>query len=1332
MISRTARQSLLFCLAVILFLLTCGAASLFAQASTGTISGRISDPSGAAVPGARVILVYQATGTARSGVTNRQGLFTFPNLALGSYRVTITARGFKTLVVRNVPVTVQHVSTENLTLQVGAATTNVTVEATPGAELRTTSSSVGTTIPSHLLQLLPNQHRDATGIILTQPMTIPATGNSDTGGAVAGQMSDQNTFVLDGANITNDTDGSGQYTNGFSSQQQGAIPTPVESIQQVRVASNNFAPTANASAGGEVILVTKRGTNEWHGSLYDFYQADELNAAGWNLNRQEGLTGGQVTKQELLHNRFGAALGGTLLPKMLGGKTYFYFNYEGRRFPNNQVFSHNVPSQQMRDGVLQFRDGNGKLISYNLNPANGPLSAACGATGGQACDPRGLGLNPVVAEMWNKYMPAANTPAGFSSLNRLTYDANLSLPIQDDFSVMRIDHDFGPNWRFMAVYRWFRELAPTTSQIDFGGLLPGDKLGVPTAVSSHPLQPASFVAGLTTTITPMLTNDFHFSYLRHWWSWQTAGWPAQISGIPDALEIGSGDTSSAMIPMNINAQDSRWRIWDGHDWGYRDDMTWLTGNHLVQFGGDFTHYWIHHVRTDDVIGAVPALVSQINANGLRFPANYMPPVCGSSAYPGQSNCITSSEVGAWQNDYADVLGIVGQTNILVSRTGANLNLNPLGTPLEDTSTYPNIDLYFSDTWRATPSLTFVYGLGWGVQMPPYEASGKQTMMVANGQSITMQQYFANRYAAFSQGQVYNPVIGFEPVGALGRKYPYNPDYRQWSPRVAFAWNPQANGGVLGWLFGNGAGVIRGGYSRIYNRLNGVSLIMTPLLGPSFGQTISCQGPSMSGACLGTSSATPATAFRIGVDGNTAPLPAIPQTLALPVEPGVNASSSPFNFFLDTAYKPGSTDEWDLSYQRQLTNRLILEVGYVGDVSRDLYQGLDFNTVPWFMKYGGQTFANAYDNVYSELATGAPVTPQPFFEAALAGSQLCQNGSGAAVACGTAGANFPNYTQAAVNYVGASTFTQNYVSSIWLPLDNYWKFGHTMPATQGATYVYGECSCGWSNYNAGFISLNARDWHGLTLDMNLTYSHNFSTAGITQSGVLDNLNNPWNLGYDYGPAYWDRPFTFNTLALYQLPFGRGQRGVIGHLIGGWSIAPIWTWDSGLPLPFWTGSFDEFGNGGPFAFGSGANAVPLVSTSSIASTQGTYPIWGTSASSNGVATAGNPATGGTGLNYFANPSAVYSDFRPALVGLDTTSGGGGYLRGYPSWNVDLTLSKDIQVTERVGATFTAQAFNVFNHVVFSDPFLSLQDAPGFGVIGGQANAPRQIELGLRIHF
>jgi hypothetical protein len=256
--------------------------------------------------------------------------------------------------------------------------------------------------------------------------------------------------------------------------------------------------------------------------------------------------------------------------------------------------------------------------------------------------------------------------------------------------------------------------------------------------------------------------------------------------------------------------------------------------------------------------------------------------------------------------------------------------------------------------------------------------------------------------------------------------------------------------------------------------------------------------------------------------------------------------------------------------------------------------------------------------------------------------------------------------------------------------------------------------GWSYYNAGFATLRMGDWHGITTTSNLTFSRALGTGGAVQSGIQAPIDH-WHIDYNYGPQPFDIKWVYNDLLYYRPPFFKNHRGILGQALGGWAFAPLFTASSGAPIKVTL-------NGS-----TGENAVALVPYQGGNSAH--YNVV-----SNGVAGfAGNASTGGSGINLFADPSAVYSGFRRWIFGIDGQSGGaGGPLRGFATWNLDLAVTKDIRFREKIGATLSFQFVNVLNHFQPANPTLNLDSPATFGVITGQANVPRQMEFGLRVFF
>ncbi|MBZ5604436.1 MAG: carboxypeptidase-like regulatory domain-containing protein [Acidobacteriia bacterium] len=1321
-----------------------------AQAATGTLEGTVTDQQGAVIAGAEIKMVEPTTNSTRTATSNDVGRFTIVNIPPGTYDVTVTKTGFTAAKYSAQKIDVGGQLTLNVSLTIGATTTTVEVQATAGAELQTLNATVGTTITNESLNLLPNLGRDASALSVLQ-VGVSLSGN------VAGAATDQNSFQLDGVNNSDDMAGTNSTyvaANGYSGSgstggtPSGVIPTPIESIEEFKVGTTGQTADFNAAGGSQVQMVTKRGTNAFHGALYEYYFANNVGAANtWSNNHAGCSTATGVCKGVPLpsthRNRYGLAVGGPLTPKVLGGKTYFFVNYEAMRYPNGASFERGVPTALMRQGILQLTNTQGQLTSYNLNPTtvNGIAPAQCvinGASG--SCDPRGIGLNPTISKIWNT-LPLPNDPA-FTAGNTTTgyvdgtnaqgYLSNVALPQSSNFVVGRIDHDFGDKWRFMASYRYYTFTPLVTAQVDITN-------GNDKALAPRPVKPSFWTAGLTTTITTNITNDFRFGFLRNYWQWFTAGGPVQLPGLGAAVEIGGESNAGSLIPINVDSQDVRQRFWDGHDLNLTDSVSHLHGNHLIQYGGSYLRNYDYHARNDNGVGIFSDPVYQVGGTNLNTAAYVLPTgaaTSNQSAYPIMFNEIT---------------GLVNQTQVMYTRSGQNLTLNPgFGTSGYDQSILPTYELYATDTWHLRPTLTLTYGMAWGVAMPPYELNGKQVEMIntANNQLIDINSYLHARQAAALQGQVYEPQIAFaniRNVPGQNLKYPFDPYWGGFAPRVSLAWSPNASGGVMGKIFGQNKTVIRGGYSRIQGRLNGVNMLLVPLLGPGLLQAVSCQIPTITGQC---GVGTPATGFRIGVDGNSAPLPGqgalanqVSQTLPQPFIPGytqngsLNAAAADGSG-LDPKIRPNHSDEVNISIQRSINNRMMFEVGYIGRKISNEFQEINIDAVPYMTTLGGQSYAQAFATVYQQLCGGLVTTctanpgavqSQPFFEKAMGGasSPYC---------AGSASCTAAVVKNEQANFQNGKGF------NVWSDLSskNGWTLGRSLYIQPGAGQQFSGGydfinSLGHGNYNAAYFSFTAKDWHGLTARSNLTYGRALGTGSVVQASSTITVPDPFNFDTfgTYGVQPFDVKLTYSLLMMYQEPFFKSQKGVVGHILGGWTLAPLFTARSGLPLRV----TDLASSGGAFGAtysGQTANYENAVLAAPFTG--------GNSANYNTVGSAGIATTGGkfpTGVNMFANPVAIYNEFRTPVLGVDGNSGGTGPIRGFPFWNVDATLSKDFRATEKIGATLMIQFVNLLNHFTPADPPTSLASPATFGVVSSQYTQPngvqaRWMEFGLRLRF
>ena len=744
--------------------------------------------------------------------------------------------------------------------------------------------------------------------------------------------------------------------------------------------------------------------------------------------------------------------------------------------------------------------------------------------------------------------------------NIIGYRSNVRTPQSSNFLATRLDHDFGRKWHMFASYRYYKFTTLTSNQVDIGGALAGDTVGTPVALTPRPQDPWFFVIGLTTNISSSLTNDFHYSFTRNDWQWKGAGAPPQVAGAAGAIEpLGESTTSGqpyAISPYNVNAQQIRTRVWDGKDNFFRDDLSKLKGDHFIQFGGQFQHNFNYHQRTD-------------NGAGINYTPTYQ---IGDSGGGGNINYTAAGlqTVGAGTAAYARQLdayyGLVTDTQVAntYANVGGALSLNAPQTAISASTTIPYYNLYVTDTWHLKPSITVNYGISYAIEMPPTERNGSQVMFTdVSGNAIRVQDYLTARKNAAAMGQIYNPEIGFALVKnvAGGRKYPYDPYYGSVSPRVSASWNPKFSNPALNKIFGDGATVVRGGYGRIYGRINGDAQVLNPLLSPGLILATQCkyaQSPKTgTGTCTQGSSYTENTAYRFGtaanLDGVTPVLAtaALPLTLAQPYHPGFDGPGVALASPLDPSLRPSDVDTINFSIQRQVNRKMLVEVGYIGRLIHHEYIMLNPNQVPYNLSLGGQTFESAYDVIETAFGcatsaslcakSAAPtVSPQPFFEAALggAGSAYC--------------AAFSSCTAAVVSKQ-SSRFRTQQVFGIWQALDNNvngasgagFVFPRSSMGTTTSNAAYGgtgqvvtglsmATAAGYSNYHGGYVSFKTNNFHGMTLQENLTLSKALGLGAYNQSTSSTAAEDNYNLSQQYGRQGFDQKLIFNTFIVYQTP------------------------------------------------------------------------------------------------------------------------------------------------------------------------------------------------------
>lgn len=1300
---------------------------IWAQSSTtGAVGGTVTDPTGAIVPGAAVTLAPVGINVTQTTTTDSAGRYLFPAVNPGMYNVRCSAKGFRSIAINQVDVQILKAVTVDIHLAVGQQSETVEVVASSGAELQTSDASIGTVMGGDPLLRLPAQQRSITAILMLQPATSPSAGSDDVnGGMVSGALADQSTFFVDGGDATSDLEGTNNYVSPPGEPQPAPfIAVPAETVQEFRVVTANPTASFSRSQGGEVAVLTKSGTNTIHGTAYEYYYGDATTGNTWQFNSLG------IHKPHAVNNRFGASGGAPILKD----KLFVFGNYEGRRFYQNSTISQLVPTDNVRNGILEFKDATGATVQYNFNPANGPVSTQCVVSASNptgACDPRGIGWSPLIAN-YLKLLPEPNDFTRGDHLNSAGYTANFPRPVIEDIALARLDYNINSKWSVFGTFHFNKYSLATTQQFDIACATPNCTHGANKLISGTPVQPrfASFM--VTGQVTPHFTSQTHGSYMLDWWNWNRAPVVPQLPGTAGTINLsgesriaGTGSTSKVWgDPVNFDTQNARSRVWNGKDWFVAQDGTWIHGSHTMQFGGAYYYWFLTHLRTDVVTGGLTQgpiyYVGQTTRNGgsfLLIPSAEAPPLCSATV---TTDCLTSS--GAfrrWSNMYASMLGLMDRSSQIGTRNG-DFVANALGAPLIDHVHTHTFESYFQDSWKIRSSLTLTYGLTYGVQFAPTEEDGKQVVQVwatTNRPLENMAAYFQQRNAALSSGGFFasaplgsDQTFGFSPIRHVpGRSTSSTTSWRDFGPRVALAWNVPFSNRV----FGNKQTVIRGGYSILWNRTNGVQEALTPLLGDGLAQALTCNGPTFNGSTSATCSGGKINAsngFRLGVDGDTVPIPAL-ATAPIPLVPGPVQNLSRASIS-DPHIRQPYSHNFSFDVQRALAHNWLVDVGYIGRLYKNLWQNVDINAANAFAKTpactagqagcnvptSGQTLWQAYNAVFN-----GSTAVQPFFENAPYGCLGCT----AAIAAADAGDP---------SLAGFMLFNYDFIAP--QPLDPMQAVVDNMTTDGGRAY-----------YHALFTSVRKSMSQGLDVSFNYTWSHSYGTGGSNFLGQQYTFyapptpfdpNKGFSLDSGFGSNNGDRRHVINASWYYLLPYGKGRHfapanNLLDRIAGGWYVSGIWTWATGRPVCI--GADGDYGSIDGFTCAVGT-------------------FFGKASRHNNVTGSGGVGTNGN-INLFANPAAVFNSLGTPLPGVNGRPDAEN-LNEPRTWNVDLSVGKSIAVTEKYRFLFSVEAFNVFNHPLFGtnatagSVSLDLSDPAGFGVMSNADNLPRSLQIGLRFEF
>jgi hypothetical protein len=1333
-------------IAAVLFCMVFGLTLAFAQTGTTSLRGTVLDKSGAAIVGAKVVLTNEAQGSSREATTDNSGAYEFPALPPGSYSMTIERSGFRKFEHKNIELLVNVPGTENATLEVGSASETVEVSA-QAAIINTTDASLGTAFNEGQIKQLPMEGRNVPDLLSLQA-GVAYTGNrpdinkdTDTrSGAVNGARSDQSNITLDGVDVNSDTKG---YA--FTS----VLPITADSVQEFRVTTSNYNADEGRSSGAQVALVTKSGTNNFHGSLYEYHRNTVTTANDYFVKLAQiqtcqandiPLSEGQCNKAPtLIRNIFGGSLGGPILKD----RFFFFLNYEGSRQVQQQSVVRIVPSDAMRDGVIIYPCAvvtdcpggvvNGVSGQHSVQPGYFGLTP----TQIQGMDPQaGVGISSNVMIPYLSTFPHANDNSVGDGLNYQGYRFPGPASINNNWYIARIDFNITKNANQSLFWR--------------GGLRNDTNNGVPYLPNQAPETTTlnfskGFSLGYSAVIHSNLVNNFRWGFTRE--SIGNVGNQntqyvyfrgLNDNSTPNNSSLAVTDTNSYQVPVQ----------------NFTDDVSWVKGKHTLQFGMN-----INILRNPNSTIANSFSYATTNASWLDTAAlantgvvGHFDPYCSTSGNPANGCYDPSANPNephypqvdpSFGNNYdypmASLLGMITQVNAVYNITSKGTTLAQ-GAPVNRRFAADSYEFYGQDSWKVTPTVTLNFGLRYSLFSPPWETNGQQ---VVSNQNLTT--WFNNRGIGMSQGVPANqaPPISFD-LGGPANNAPgfYKWDTKDFAPRLAVAWAPSGNSGLWKALVGQGGQTtIRAGVGIVYDRI-GPSLLATFDANGSFGLS--------SNLTNGGGIQTPATAPRItgltGIEsiptqdltGGQMYAPEPPTTFPQTFPSGNATGAYAVYWGMDSNLKTPYSYTADFSVGRELGHNYSFEVSYVGRFSHrllsqeDVAAPLDLVDPKTHIDY--YTAVGALAKVYrqgvaTDNVTAATIGPTSQYwvdmlQAPTHGAydiSRCTSG-------GKAGATMSPVVAAYDLFCG---FSFNETTAVQ-GLDQ--GFGLTYGGGTGSYYatggpysfvdpqfaaLYAWRSIGAAAYNGLQISVNKHMSKGYQFQVNYTYSKSIDISSDAnrindEGGLGGQVINPWNPKALRAVSDFDLRHQINANWIIQLPFGKGQwigrdvNGVVNAFIGGWQLTGLARWTSGFPI--------GVGNGAQWPTN--------------------WELSGYATQIAPVKTVGASKNGDGSVNIFGSPTAAAAALNSYAATLPGDVGARNTLRGdgFAGLDVGLTKNWTMPWKESQILQFRWEVFNALNLTRFDVQSinLSITNATNFGNYSGLLTNPRVMQFALRYEF
>jgi hypothetical protein len=629
--------------------------AIFAQSTNARLDGTVQDQTGAVIPNAHVEALNDNTQSRASVTTDVTGSFIFPSLAPGKYTLTGEANGFRKTILKGVELSVSGTVNQVLKLEVGQTTESINVEAS-ATTVQTTDSQVSSAVLMRDIEVLPQLGRSPIALAIFQPgvQVDVRAGQDSSFSHVNGLRQGSNNAKLDGVDVNDSL----VPRLGLSLTANNS-----DSVGEFRVVTEGGKAEYGRSAGGQVELITKSGTNQFHGNAYDYLRNTVLNANDFFNNQ----SGGKVPK--LIQNTFGASFGGPVLKN----KFFIFGNYHGQRTQQEVIRNRTVYTESSKQGIFKWKDGAGAVQSYNFGTA----------------DPRKIGPDPTVAKT-NALVPISNNNDLGDALNTAGFRFNNPVTgVNDQYTIRGDYHISSTNVAFMR-WSWFKTDS-TDNLNNADAIFPGQPQG------SQGGTRWGYAIGDNWTLTPNLINEFTIGY-------QSASVAFNRPARPAGPCI-----STNLVSDIVNCAFTQGRNSPVID--ITDNVTLVHGNHTFKTGANVRNTTQYGYNYAGPIGGIYPNVSFGTGNGNGVPATIGP--AG----------ITSSQRSTFDSLYNDILGRVDR--VVLSYFSDLTTYLPAGQPKVRNYILHESGYFFQDDWRITRRLTLNLGLRYEYFGVPYERDGLQ-------------------------------------------------------------------------------------------------------------------------------------------------------------------------------------------------------------------------------------------------------------------------------------------------------------------------------------------------------------------------------------------------------------------------------------------------------------------------------------------------------------------------------------------------------------------------------------------------------------------------------